>query len=246
MNFIAFQPETYRSDFSDAIEDLLPSLKSSDDEASANALEMIEAMQRSIDVMARASADYRSSMGKALQNDDISQIGDYALTLLDELSMVAANRGLQHNMSLLHRLSIPVAIWIADHEGKISKLDIVVNAVANYANELTSSEQLASFCEVIRKVIFSVTDEIKMDMEATNPMRPWRILNLNWGIVATRSHNAETMEMVFDQLIKNIPADAKQFFKEGMQQMEIINYPDHVKVVMDKYNNLFMDDSNLH
>ena len=246
MDVIAFQPETYRSDFLDAIDDLLPRLKSSDDEVSTNALEMIVAMQRSIDVMARASADYLSSQSNALQTDDISQIGDYALTLLDELSMVASNLGMQNNMSLLHRLSIPVAIWIADHEGKISKLDIVVNAVANYANEVTSSEQLASFCSVIRKLVFSVTDEVKMDMEATNPMRPWRILNLNWGIVATRSHNAEAMEMAFEQLIKNLPTDARQFFKEGMQQMDIINYPDHVKVVMEKYNNLFTEDGNLH
>jgi hypothetical protein len=246
MNFIAFEVEIVRSEFLSAIEELLPHLKAANNQASVGALDMIAAIDRNIDVMERVNADSRSTKEKPLKVDDINQIGDYALTLLDELSNVAANQNMQQSMLLLHRLSIPVAMWIADHGGKIAKLDVIVNAIASYANELTDAEQLAVFCEGIRKVVFSVTDDIKMDMEATNPMRPWRILNLNWGIVATRSHNAEVMEMVFDQLIKNIPADARQFFKEGMQQMEVINYPDHVKVVMEKYNNLFKEDSNLH
>jgi len=246
MDFIVFQAETVRSEFSDAIEELLPNLKVADGKASAAALDMIAAMKSNIDVMERVSADFNSARKNALKNDDINKIGDYALTILDELSNTAANQNLQKSLLLLNRLSIPVAIWIADHGGKINKLEIIVNAFASYANELTDMEQLAAFCDVIRKVIFSVTDEIKMDMEATNPMRPWRILNLNWGIVATRSHNAETMEVVFNQLIKNIPVDARQFFKEGMQQMDVIDYPEHVKVVMEKYNNLFRDEGAFH
>ena len=246
MDFIIFDAKTYRSDFSAAIEDLLPSLKSANDDASVNALKMIKAMDKSIDVMERVQADFSSAKNDAFQSDDITQIGDYALTILDELSIISANRGLQHCMSSLHQLSVPVAMWIADHEGKISKLDIVVNAIANYANTLKKTEQLVGFCETVRKVVFSVTDEIKMDMEATNSMRPWRILNLNWGIVATRSHKVENMELVFDQLIKNIPADAGQFFKEGMQQMAMIDYPEQVKDVMEKYTNLFKEESSLH
>jgi len=246
MDFIVFDAKTIRSEFSDAIEDLLARLKADNNKQSTAALDMIVAMKRNIDVMERVSADFSSARKNALKTDDVNKIGEYALTLLDELSNVAANRNMQQTMLLLHKLSIPVAMWIADHGGKVSKLDVIVNAIANYANELTDQEQLIAFCDVIRKVIFSVTDEIKMDMEATNPMRPWRILNLNWGIVATRSHNTEAMEVVFNQLVKNIPADARQFFKEGMQQMGVIDYPEKVKVVMEKYNNLFSDNGNLH
>jgi len=246
MDFIVFQAAAVRSEFLDAIEELLPELKATKNKASMTALDMITAMKRNIDVMERVSADFHSARKDALKNDDINKIGDYALTILDELSNVAANRNAQKSMLLLHRLSIPVAMWIVSHGGKISQLEIIVNAVAGYANELTDMEQLAEFCDVIRKVIFAVTDEIKMDMEATNPMRPWRILNLNWGIVATRSHNAEIMEVVFNQLVENIPADARQFFKEGMQQMKVIDYPEHVKVIMEKYHNLFKDEGNFH
>jgi hypothetical protein len=245
MDFTTFQSQTYSADFLAAIEDLLPSLKSASDAESSAALDMVVAMERSIDVMLRASADYHSAKDAALQVSDISQIGDYALTLLDELSTVAANRGLQHTMLSLHRLSIPIAVWIADHGGEIAKLDVVVNAVASYANELTDVKQLAALSEAIRKVIFSVTADIKRDVEVSNAVRPWLILNLNWGIVATRCHSVKIMELAFDQLIKNIPADAQQFFSEGMKQMELINYPEHVKIVMEKYNNMFVDE-NLH
>jgi len=72
------------------------------------------------------------------------------------------------------------------------------------------------------------------------------VLNLNWGIVATRSHNAGLMAHVFDQLIKNIPIDAKTFFQEGMQQMDIVGYPDHVREVMEKYSKLWGADVDLH
>ena len=246
MDFTTFQAETFRADFSVAIEELLLSARAKNDGTSATVLDMIAAMEKSIDVMIRASADFNSQKNQTLTIEDINQIGDFTLTLLDELSIVAMGLNLQHNMLLLHRLSVPIALWVAEHGGKISKLDIIVNAIAGYANELTDTKHLAIFCEAIRKVIFSVTDEIKMDMEATNPMRPWRILNLNWGIVATRSHNAEMMDVVFEQLVKNLPADAGQFFKEGMQQMDLINYPDHVKVVMQKYNKLFIDEANFH
>lgn len=242
MDFISFQAETYRTDFSAALEELLPSLKSSQDAVSKSALEMIVAMERSIDVMERVDADQNLKSKEYFQLDDITQIGEYSLTLLDEISTAAANRGLQHSVPMLYQLSMPVAMWVASHGGVITKLDIIVNAIATYANKLTDTHELEMFSEVIRRTLFSVSDEIKQDMEATNPMRPWRIINLNWGIVATRCHNAELMETVFDQLIKNIPADVAQFFAEGMQQMDVINYPDHVKSVMEKYNNLFKND----
>ncbi|MCW9004972.1 MAG: hypothetical protein OQK70_06905, partial [Gammaproteobacteria bacterium] len=81
---------------------------------------------------------------------------------------------------------------------------------------------------------------------ATNPVRPWRILNLNWGIVATRSHNAELIDRVYAQLIKNIPADIHGFVTEAMQQMDIIGYPDHVRKVVAKYYSSLGYDQALH
>lgn len=246
MDFITFQAEKFKKDFTVTIKELLATLKSSDDKVSINAIEMIAGVNRSIDVMERASVDAATKNGDTFKQEDVTEVGNNLLLLLDELSIVAANRGMHQCMLSLQELSMPVAMWIADNAGLIDKLDVVVNSIAGYANKLTDAKHLSMFCETIQKVVYAVTDEIKMDMEATNPMRPWRIMNLNWGIVATRSHDVEKMEMVFSQLIKNIPADARQFFKEGMQQMDVIDYPQAVKELVGKYNALMSKDENLH
>ena len=246
MNYFEFNPANYRQEFSHTINELSLSLQASEDEAAHNALQMIDAMQQSIDVMERIEADQHKMEHEPLESNDISQIGDYALTLLDELSVIAANRGLQQTMLLLHRLSLPVALWIAAHEGKINKLDIIVNAIASYANELTDAAQLEQLCNCMTTIVASVAAEISKDVEATNPMRPWRIFNINWGIVATRSHNAELIDEVYQQLMKNLPADIKNFFREGMQQMDVIGYPDHVRKVVEKYNRLVGNDESFH
>jgi len=246
MNFLEFKAEQYRNEFVQATEELGLSLQASQDQQGQDAAQMLAAMMQTIDIMERLEVDQQSTRAEPLQTDDVSQIGEYALTLLEELSVVAANRGLQQSMRVLHRMSLPVAMWIARHGGRIRMLDIVVNAIASYANELKQTEQLAQLCDSIGRVVAVVSDDISRDLEATNPMRPWRILNLNWGIVATRSHDVELMERVFEQLIKNIPADVKSFFQEGMQQMDIIGYPDHVREVMDKYNKQVGNSAPLH
>jgi len=215
--------------------DLSLSLKAEDDEQAQSSLQMIEALKSNIDIMQRVDADYQANGADSISLDEINQIGEYAMTLISELAMLAANRGLQQIMIGLIRLSVPVSSWLVNHKGKIAPLDILVNAIASYANELTEPEILEQLCHHIENVMQVIEDDVKRDMEATNPMRPWRILNLNWGIVATRSHNAELIEKVYTQLMKNIPADINDFITEAMQQMDVIGYPDHVRQIVAKF-----------
>ena len=42
------------------------------------------------------------------------------------------------------------------------------------------------------------------------------------------------------------PEDAGQFFTEGMQQMNALNYPEHVHAVMAKYHRQWNNDRSLH
>ena len=76
---------------------------------------------------------------------------------------------------------------------------------------------------------------IQDDMDDRDPRRPWRVLLLNYGITATRTHDPALMEKAFQFLVDNLPDDLKQFFMEGMSQMTAIDYPDQVKDVMEKY-----------
>ena len=246
MNELNFEPEQIKADFAENTRAMQLSLQASSDAGASASLDMIRAMQATIDIMMRQQSDRKSNAPGVLSAEELSEIGDYALNLLEQLSIVAANMGMQDSMIALQRLSLPVAYWLIQQGGEIRKLDIVVNAVSGLANTITDAQTLERLSRLIAQIIAHTSPDIRQDLEQTNPMRPWRIINLNWGIVATRSHNAELMENVFEQLVKNIPVDAKAFFTEGMQQMDIIGYPEHVRKVMEKFNRAWGNQDSLH
>lgn len=231
-----FIPSVYREQLNATLQPLQLSLQVGNSTADQNALQMIAALRQSVDIMERADADGQQT--QIMSPESVSEIGDYVFNLLDQLAIVAANRGMQEQMLQLHRLSLPVAFWLHRHHGNINKLDILVNAVASFANEMTDPVRLEELANLAEKIVATVAEEIKRDLDTTDSRRPWRVLNLNWGIIATRTHNTILMQRTFDQLLKNIPLDAGNFFREGMQQMAIINYPQHVKDVMEKYYRL--------
>ncbi|MFK5893139.1 MAG: TolC family outer membrane protein [Pseudomonadota bacterium] len=192
----------------------------------------------------RATIFLKKSAG-LLEEKDISKIGQYTLDLLEGMVAYVQNKTGEQNRELI-RLSVPVSLWVARHGGKLSQIDMLVNSLAGYANEIVEPHVLAKLAAVIKEVIDACDDEIRRDVEQTNMMRPWRVLNLNYGIVATRSHQPAQIEQAYDALVKNLPQDARQFFKEGMQQMDIIGYPDDVREVVERYNKLWGSESPLH
>ena len=226
--------ETVNQQFQQIIEELVLSLKARQSDEPEKSLQMIEGLKQTFQIMLRLNSDAKNNK-VTLEQDEISKIGDYALNLLDEISIDCASRGMQDQMLQLHRLSLPIVRWLKQYNGQLLKLDIVVNAIASYANTIQDCDQLKLLCSLIEDVVDVVDGEIKQDLEATNPMRPWRILHLNWGIVATRTHSPKLMQHVFEKLAENIPTDSQQFFHEGMQQMDIVGYPDEVREVMKRF-----------
>lgn len=231
--FFDFNPARFREQLQVTLHPLQLSLQASKLETDQSALQMITVLLQSVDIMERANAD--SQQAEALLPQAASEIAEYVFDLIDQLAIIVAHRGLQKEMLLLQRLAVPVANWLLLHHGVINRLDLLVNALASFANELTDPSRLKELSEQVEKIVGMAADDIKQDVDNSDPRRPWRVLNLNWGIIATRSHNTEVMERTFNQLLKNIPLDANNFFREGMQQMAIINYPQHVKDVMEKY-----------
>ena len=248
----SFNAKTFRDLFHNAVAKYLEDEASVHDQKELNSPhDLLAAMDQAIDVMARADADSAvqndmsaESMGM-LEEKDISKIGRYALDILEATVSYVENKTGEQNRDLL-RLSLPLSIWIARHGGKLAQIDMLVNSLAGYANEVTEPHMLVDLAGIIKEVIDACDNEICRDVEQTNMMRPWRILNLNYGIVATRSHNPELIEQAYDSLVKNLPQDARQFFKEGMQQMDIIGYPDDVRKVVERYNKMWGSENSLH
>ena len=208
---------------------------------------LIEAMKQAIDVMERAEADIASDAD--IGEKDITEIGDYVMTLIEGLlghAQTGTDNRSMTQVRALTRLTIPVAMWVARCGGSLDKLDLVVNAIADYANELRQPEKLAELTQAVALILAAVSVAIQQDMEQTNAMRPWRILHLNYCIIATRSHDPELIETAYDMLVKNLPQDARSFFKEGLQQMDAIGYPGSVREVLERYDKMWGAESTLH
>lgn len=246
----SFNARTYKDLFHNAVSGYIEG-EEVDPEDMNSPHNLLRAMDQAIDVMARADADSvvqkdmsAESIG-LLEEKDISQIGQYALDILEGMVSYVENRTGQQDRNLL-RLSIPVSLWVARHGGKLSQIDMLVNSLAGYANEISEPHLLEELTGILREVIDACDKEIRLDLEQSNMMRPWRILNLNYGITATRSHQPVLIEQAYDALIKNLPQDARQFFREGMQQMEKIDYPEEVRELVGRYNKMWGAESLLH
>ncbi|MCR4301226.1 MAG: hypothetical protein NUV51_06410 [Sulfuricaulis sp.] len=174
-----------------------------------------------------------------IAKDNATQLGDYGMTLIADLAAWAGQLNLPVPRQDLEIVTLAAADWIVRHDGQIRTLDPVVNALANFANRVHDPASLEPLITMMGRVAQATAQLIKQDLEKNNPGRPWRILHLNRGIVATRTHNPELMEKVFDDLVRYLPEDAAAFFAEGMQQMEELNYPPHVRQVMNRYFDLW-------
>ncbi|GMR03558.1 MAG: hypothetical protein BMS9Abin22_059 [Gammaproteobacteria bacterium] len=170
-----------------------------------------------------------------IYKDDVNQLGDYGITLLADLATWATQLGFENLHQELETVALAVAGWVVRHEGELRTLEPIVNALANLANQTHDPQKLESLADFMGRILHACSDLIKQDLEKANPGRPWRVLHLNRGIVATRSHNPAVMESVFNELVQTLPEEAPQFFSEGMQQMEALNYPTHVRQVMVRY-----------
>lgn len=166
---------------------------------------------------------------------DFHDLPGHGLQLLERLMEWSDYLNNMEAHEALDEIIITLAVWLARYIGPLEQIEPIVNALSKVANLHQDPEFLGELSQVYREIANAVSDEIKQDQDKTNPGRPWRILNLNYGIVATRSHQPEIMEQAFEQLLIRLPEDAAGFFTEGLEQMDVVGYPEHVRRIMEKY-----------
>lgn len=197
------------------------------EEALLQFFDVSEKIQSEPDVLESEDSDF----------NNISELGDYGLQLFAGIEQWLNIANIE-NQSTLHLCTLSLAAWIHDHSGTLQQLENIVNALSQAANQTNEPRVLVILHKIAEKITNSAHDMIKADIDKSESGRPWRILNLNHGIIATRTHNTDIMNSVFEQLIQRLPEDAASFFADGMKQMELIGYPDHVKHVMEQFYNL--------
>ena len=239
------QLETLRADIVELLDTCAQSDESASEDNSGASLPMLsQAFEQLLDVLARAESELQS--GGNPGDAEVSELGEYALQLAGNLAARINRISSNDHRLTLAAVHCNIALWIARHGGIIDTLEPVVDALALFANTTMDPEDLEKLSGIIRTIIDAVSPVIGQDLEKINPGRPWRVLLLNQSIVATRSYNTKLMEDAFALLTSSLPEDAGRFFTEGMQQMEALDYPQHVRDVMAKYHRQWNVDRSLH
>lgn len=177
----------------------------------------------------------KSGENSQISKENISNIGEQTIHCLIELGELAEQMNLPQERALMEETAFSVAHWVVRHKGEIRSLDIIVNILAAKANRTNDKIILTSLFHVMNDVLEHASAELKRDPDKSNPGRPWRMLNFNFAIVATRTMNRELMIKAFDTLGQNLPEDCPQFFEEGLIQSEKTEYDPEIKLMMTEY-----------
>jgi hypothetical protein len=170
-----------------------------------------------------------------LAYDDPSDLGEHGINIAADLATWAERLDLPKAKIDVEKVAVGIALWVARHEGEIRALETIVNGFAANANNTTDETALRALFRAMQAVLEHTAPAIKSDLDKSNPGRPWRILNFNCAIVATRTQDAPLMHEAFDTLGRNLPEDAPAFFEEGLKQSDKPVYGPLVKSLMQEY-----------
>lgn len=191
------------------------------------------AMLQLLEVLEQNEAE--TSPQNRLNPEEIDELGEYGLTLLQEMSAIAYDLGMNDSAEQLEDLTFPFAVWLSRHNVELRKIDPVVNSLSRKAGIISEPHLLKQLLSYVNEIIDSTSPSISQDLEKTDPDRPWRVLVINRAIIAARTHDTELMKIAFDMLAESLPEEASRFFEEIVEQMHIVNYPDHVREVLQHY-----------
>jgi hypothetical protein len=176
----------------------------------------------------------------------VGALGDHGIDLLARLASIAGRLHRPVEAKAVEGLSLPLACWVARRGGEIENLAPVVSAAAGLANRLRTPPELERLYVLVSEVVAAVSPRVSQEPAVHDPTRPWRMLVLNRAIVATRSHQPALMEEAFEHLTDQLPQEAPEFFREGMEQMEAIDYPPPVRAVMSRWYDRWCRHGTLH
>jgi hypothetical protein len=173
----------------------------------------------------------------------MSELGHYALDLLDRLSYQLRQLDIHDQRDNLARAFASLAVWFVRHDAVMDNLDGTADGFASLVNGEHDQAELANLSRMMTEVLEAAADELKLDQDRSNPWRPWRVLSLNSGVAATRSLDPQLMEATFEKMGRHLPYDMPGFFADGKRQMDAQDVPQGVRDVMTRYAEKWPDKS---
>jgi hypothetical protein len=191
--------------------------------------------------LARALSDFFEIAGAlevgAIQLDqgEIDELCAYGLDLLDRLAFLVRKVEIMDKRDTVARMFASMGVWVARQGATIDNLEGTADGFGMIVNGTSATDELRNLCGLMEEVIEAASMRLRLDEDRGNAWRPWRVINLNAGIAATRSLDPALMEQTFDNMGRRLPYDMPGFLADGMRQAAFQNVPDEVKAVMRRY-----------
>ena len=200
------------------------------------------------DVLDRLALRERAcdSDAPARSGPTLGDLGDHGINLLARLADLARGLKLPQQAEALERLTLPLACCVARAGGELSFIGPVVNAAAGLANTVRSPREMIELYRMTDALTRGISPRVSEAAPTSEAGRTWRVLIVNRAIMATRTHQPALMEAAFDGLLEHFPGDAPAFFREGLEQMQALDYPASVRLVMQRYFDAWGSERRLH
>lgn len=173
--------------------------------------------------------------GRQPDSEAMSELAHYALDLADRLSYQLRQLDIHDQRDNLAQLFASLAVWFARRDAVLDNLKGTGESFANLVNAEQDQAELATLSRMMDEVLEAASDELRLDQDRSDTWRPWRVLNLNSGVAATRSLDPDLMQETFEKLGRRLPYDMPGFFGDGRRKMDGQNVPDQVRAVMDRF-----------
>jgi hypothetical protein len=170
-----------------------------------------------------------------LETEAISDFGHQGLDLLDRVSWQIRQLDIHDERERVASIYASLAVWLARRGAVIENMETVADSFAIIVNSENDTGELVNLCQLMEETLQAASESIKKDEDRSDPWRPWRVLNLNTGIAATRAMDPELMKQVFGELEKRLPEDVSGFFADGKRQMDSQDVTQEVRDVLDDF-----------
>ena len=171
----------------------------------------------------------------------------------DNLNEIA-NHGIQLHMESVHWIEqlqaqsivpdvmkslILFSAWAGQQQCELDEMEFIVNILGEYTNYVRSPDELEELAQLSSSIIDACPVSLKQNSADNNPGRPWKILLFNNAIIATRSNKDEFIEPAYQLIGQYLPEDAPEFFSQALEQMDVVGYPDNVRILARRYFDLW-------
>lgn len=156
-----------------------------------------------------------------------------ALRALAGIAAVRARTGTAEEQTSWQTVIIGVGLWAMRHGLPLISPEPVVNALAERANAAQTTQDTAATYALMQGFIAHLAPQLKMDLERSNPERPWRMINLNFAITAIRSGDTALMRFAFDTLNEHLPGECAGFYQEALALASRPGFPAEARALIE-------------